>query len=239
MSLALALPTGVTADVEKDSLGGGILPAKTYPGKITLVYMDKSDKGALSVNIHFEEEAGGRTVRQTTYISNQKGEFVYIKDGKTFPLPGYSQMNAFFEATTGKGIAEQETTTKTVKLYIYKDGNGSDQNVEREVFMDLKDHACVAGILLVSEEKATKESNYKDGTGEFREFNEFGKWFDTEGFTATERAGGLEAPVFIHDWKKKFMDQSVVRKAKNPGAASGGKEGAPAGAATTTKSLFA
>ena len=239
MSNSLALPTGVTADQEKDSLGGGILPAKTYPGKIKLVYLDKSDKGAISVNIHFEEEAGGRTVKQTTYISNQKGEYVYVKDGKTFPLPGYSQMNAFFEATTGKGIAEQETTTKTIKLYIFKDGKGGDQLVEREVFMDLQDHACVAGIILVSEEKATKDSNYKDGTGEFREFNEFGKWFDTDGLTATERAGGLTEPVFIHDWKKKFMDQTVVRKAKNPGAAAGGTDGAPAAKAAPSKSLFA
>lgn len=240
MSNSLALPTGVVADVEKDSLGGGVIPAKTYPGKIKLVYMDKSDKGAVSINIHFEEAAGSRTVKQTTYISNQAGAFVYTdKNGKAQPLPGYSQMNAFFEATTGKGIAEQETSAKTIKLYIFKDGKGSEQLVERDVFMALQDHECVAGILLVSEEKATKESNYKDGTGEYREFNEFGKWFDSEGFTATERAGELKDPIFIHDWKKKNMDQTQIRKAKNPGAAAGGTAGAPAAGNTTTKSLFA
>lgn len=234
-----ALPTGVVADVEKDSLGGGVIPANLYPGKLKLVYMDQSESGAKSVNIQFET-AAGQLVRQTIYVSNRAGEFVYVKDGKTFPLPGYSQMNAFFEAVTGKGFADQVTTTKTIKLRIFKDGVGSDQNVEREVFVDLNDEPCAVGILLISEEKATKESGYKDGTGEFREVNEFAKWFDAQGFTTTERAGELKEPVFAADWKKKYKDGTIVRKAKNPGTASGAVAGAPAGAADAPKkSLFA
>lgn len=240
-----ALPTGVVADVEKDSLGGGVVPSNIYAGKLKLVYMDQSASGAKCVNIHFET-AAGQLVRQTVYISNKAGEYVYNKDGKSFPLPGYSQMNAFFEAVTGKGIADQDVQEKTIKIYVHKDGGGSEQNVERDVFMDCDQLACAAGILHISDEKtvANGKTDAKgkpeyEGTGEFREINEFSKWFDAQGFTTTERAGELADPVFAQDWKKKYKDGVTIRKAKIQGANSGAVAGAPAAAAAPKKSLFA
>lgn len=231
---SLSLPTGIKAEEERDSLGSGPVPSNVYAGTVELVYMDKSEGGAMSVNIHFKTD--DRTLRQTVYISNKKGEFTYKdKDGNAKPLPGYSQMNAFFQALTGKGIDQQTLENKTIKIYDFE--AKAEKPVERQVFMDAIRKPLAIGVLLVSEEKTTKESGYKDGTGEFRESNEFDKFFDaSNGLTNVEKKAGDTEPKFLEQWKQKNVGNVKVKKAKNPGTPGGAKAGAPA--AGSAPSLF-
>lgn len=231
------LPSSVVAEEEKDIVAtGGPLEAGVYPGVVELVFLDKAESGAININIHFN--TGSRIVRQTTYISNRSGGFTYHKDGKDHPLPGYSQMDHFFKAVTGKGLNQQATEEKTIKLYDYN--AQKEVPVTRTVFMEALGKPIAAGIIQISEEKTTKESGYKDGTGEFRQYNEFDKWFNAEtGMTRLEELDdSVTEASFIHTWKEKNVGQVKVKKAKNPGAAkTGAMSGAPTPAAATT-SLF-
>jgi hypothetical protein len=236
----LGLASTVKETKETDSLGGKlVLNSSIYKGIINLCYIDKSPKGAINVNIHFKTEAGD-VIRETVYISNQAGGFTY-KDkntGEDVPLPGYSQMNSFFKAVTGKGIAEQSKEEKTIK--VWDNDAKAEVPAQRLVFMDVHNKPIAAGILKISEEKTTKESNYKQGTGEFFDKNEFSKWFDADtGLTTVEKAAGVTNPEFFNDWKTKNEGKVITRKAKIP-AAQGATAGSPASSAAVapTTSLF-
>lgn len=229
MSLDLNLPSNVKTEKERDTLGGGALSTDVYKGIVTLAYLDKSANGATSVNIHFKTDSG-QEVRQTVYISNRNGEFTY-KDkntGEAKPLPGYTQMNAFFEAVTGKGIGQQVMEEKTIKLYDFEEKK--EMPKQRTIFMDAINQPLAIGIVHVQEEKATKESGYKNGTGEFRDINEFDKFFDpTSGLTNVEKQAGETTPAFLKAWKDKKGGKTVIRKAKVSGTGSGAKAGSPVG----------
>lgn len=242
--MSFALPEGVAVEEEKDSLGGGVVVnAEVYKGTLENVYQDKSDGGAISINIHFKME-DGKVLKQVVYISNRAGGFTYNdKNGKAQPLPGYSQMNSFFKAATGKGIAEnQATEEKMVK--IYKDNK--ETPLPRDCFVDAIGTEIAIGILKISEEKTTKsggkDEKGKDiyvGTGEFREINEFDKFFDAaSGLTVVEKLAGAETPEFLAAWKEKNAGKVKVKKAKISGTASGATAGAPAASAAPAKKLF-
>lgn len=235
----LNLPSSVQAEEEKDIVAsGGVLDAAVYKGTVELVYMDKAASGAININIHFNN--GSRVIRQTIYISNKKGGFTYHKDGKDFPLPGYSQVDHFFKAVTSKGIAQQVTEEKTIKIYDYDAKKELPQ--QRTVFMEALGKPMAVGVIKVSEEKTTKDSGYVDGTGEFREYNEFDKWFNAEtGMTRLEELDdSITEATFIHKWKEKNEGKVKVKRAKNPGAAaSGATSGAPTPSESKpTTSLF-
>ncbi len=235
----LNLPSNVVLEEERDSVGGGTLESGVYLGVIELAYLDAAPSGAISVNINFKTDAN-RNVRQTIYISNKKGEFVYKnKDNKDNPLPGYAQMDAFFTAVTGKGIAQQSLEEKVINIYNYDLKKEVPQT--RKVFMDILNKPIAAGILQVSEERTTKDSNYTVGTGEYREFNEFNKWFDADtGLTNVEKKAGETEPKVLELWKTVNKGKKVVRNAATRDTSKAGAPGASNSPANKkpTESLF-
>lgn len=233
----LNLPSNVVLEEERDSIGSGTLASDVYLGEIELAYLDAATSGAINVNISFK--TNNRSVRQTVYISNKAGKFVYKdKEGKEQALPGYAQMDAFFTAVTGKGIAQQTTEEKVINIYNYELKKEMPQT--RKVFMDVLNKPIAAGILEVSEERTTKDSNYTVGTGEYRTFNEFNKWFDAEsGLTNVEKKAGETEAKVLAKWKEANAGKKVVRDAASRDTS---KAGAPSagGAANKkpTESLF-
>ena len=234
----LNLPSNVVLEEERDSVGSGVLDSDVYLGVVELVYLDASASGAISVNISFK--TNNRTVRQTVYISNRKGEFVYRnKDKKDLPLPGYAQMDAFFTAVTGKGLSSQSLEEKVINIYNYDLKKEIPQT--RKVFMDILNKPIAAGILKISEERTTKESNYTVGTGEYRNLNEFNKWFDAEtGLTNVEKKAGETEAKVLENWKKANTGNEVIRNAATRDTS---KAGAPTSSNSAnkkpTESLFA
>ena len=229
----LNLPSDVKVEKERDSVGRGALASDVYKGVVELVYLDKSAGGAISVNIQFKTQ--DQVVNQTVYISNRKGKFTYAGKNGDAPLPGYSQMDAFFTALTGKNLAQQAKEDKVINLYDFE--ARKELPVKREVFIDALNLPIACGITLVKEEKTTKESNYKEGTGEYYTKNEFNKWFDADtGLTAVEKQAGETSPKFLEAWKTKFVGETITRNAKNSGAVKGAP--ATAAAAKPTTSLF-
>ncbi|NRA77146.1 MAG: hypothetical protein HRU18_02965 [Pseudoalteromonas sp.] len=243
MSL-FALPTGVKAEEERDvvSSASGPLATNVYPGTIEMIYLDKSDKGALNYNIIFKTK-DGKTVRETIHYSNRAGDLTYMckKDNVPKPLPGYSQLSAMIEAITGMALTDpdQETETKSIKLMDW--GLRKEVPVEKVVFMNTINVKCEAAIYLNSEEKTTKESGYKDGTGEFREVNRFMKFLDEDGLTTVERKAGKSEAKHKAQWLDKNEGQIKIVKAKNPGTkAAAATAGAPVlgGAAPAASGMF-
>lgn len=235
----LSLPEGMAPEEDKDVLGsGGVLESGVYKGTIEMVYLDASDSGAKRINIHFKR--GESVVKNTTYISARPDDpakpdevrFTYIdkKTGNPKPLPGYSQMNAFFEATTGKGITDQPSEVKMVKVYNYE--AKKELPTEVTVFTGPIGKEIAIGILKISEEKATKESRYKQGTGEFREYNEFAKYFDANnGQTTAEKEAGVSVAEFLPKWKDKHTGKTRVKRAAIPSTTpTGATAGAPTAA---------
>jgi hypothetical protein len=231
------LPDSVKIEEEKDTLGGGggVIESSIVKATIEMVYNDTASSGAKSIVIVAKTDEGN-TIRQTTFISNKAGGYTYTNDKGTYPLPGFSQMSHALEAITGKPLGNtQDIQEKTIKLYDFD--LKKEVPVKRQVFMDTLGKVVKIGVLKVSEEKATKESNYKDGTGEFREYNSFDKWFDAEtDMTVLEQKDdSITEPKFMAKWLEKNEGKVKVIKAKNPGVASGAVSGAPA---TTTSTLF-
>ena len=209
MSLDFALPAGVTVEEERDSVGSsGPLDSGVYTGRIEMIYLDAAPSGAKNFNIIFKQ--GTRTVRQTIYYSNKAGSLTYQckRDNVPKPLPGYSQLSQIIEAVTGKPVTEQDIDTKSIKVFDW--AQRKEVAVEREVFMDTIGVTLKVAILKVSEEKTTKESFYKDGTGEFRELNEFDKFFDEDGISNIERKAGKTEPGFMNTWIKKMLYMLIM-----------------------------
>ena len=218
MSTNFALPAGVKQEEERDSVGSsGPLESGVYDGTIEMVYLGASEKGAKNFTIVFKT-ASGRTVRQTIYYTNRAGELTYMckRDKVPKPLPGYTQLSQIIESITGKPITDgQDIETKSIKEMDWS--VRKEVPVEREVFMDTVGIKMKVAVLKVAEEKTTAESNYKDGTGEFRDINEFDKFFDEDGVSNIERKAGKTEAAFMATWLTKNDAKTKVRKAKNPG----------------------
>ena len=211
----ISLPTNVKKEEEKDVIGGfAPLPAGIYDAMIQMAYLDESASGAKCIVI--KAKIGEKEVSQTTYISNKAGVFTY-KDKQTGdlkPLPGYTQMDTFFVAVTGKGINEQTIEEKVVNIYDY--AARKDVPQKRQVFMDVVKQPIKVGLQQINEEKTTKESGYTDGTGEFRKYNEFAKWFNADsGLTTQEEQAGVTEPTFIKAWEENFANKVITKNAKN------------------------
>lgn len=240
--IELNLPQGVSVEEEQDNLGGAfIIDSGIYKGETETVYLDKAPSGALRVTINFKPNGQNKVIPAVFYISNKNGQFTY-KDkqtGEDRPLPGYSQMDTFFKVTTGKGIAEQVTETKTLSLY-----NPSQQKevpTDVSMFMDAIKKTVVVGVLKISREKTTKESNYTKGNGQFVDVNEFDKFFYEDGRTLKEALEGKNSPEFILKWKEKNTGVIKVKKAKISGGAAntGTTSGMPGAGSTPAIDPFA
>lgn len=232
--MQLDLGNNVKVEKEVDSVGGGgfIVDAGIYQGKLEVVYVDYSDKGAMSINVHFK--ANNKLIKQTVYISSQKGSFTY-KDknsGEEKALPGYADMNALFMALTGKPLNQQTTEAKYVKVW----NRDAKAEVAKEVECFIFDNPeCAVGIRKISDEKTTKNNEGKYvGIGEFRDVNEFDKFFDhATGLTNVEKAAGETDPKFAKKWKETYVGKEDIRKAKISGVPTGAAPGAPVPAGQT------
>lgn len=232
-----SLPQGVKAEAEKDVVGGnGPVKTDIYPGVVEMIYLDTFASGAINANIVFKGETS--TIKEQICISNKAGEFTYKdkKTGEDKPLPGYSQVSSFLEAITGTPITEQVIEEKTIKVYDFE--AKSEVPVKRKVFMNAVNKPMQAAIQELHEEKTTKESDYKEGTGEFYEKNTFIKFLDSDtGRTVLEQRANTEAE-FAAEWLKKNKGKVRTKKAAKSGVANGATAGAPAAAGAATTSLF-
>ena len=202
------------SEKEKDVLGGrSLLPTGLYEGTLDVAYLTKSTGGATAFN--FVVDIGGKKVRDTIYVTNRAGGVTYTKDGKKFPLPGYSLVNALCKLTAGKEIPQLDFEKKLVKVYNFE--QRKEVPTEVDVAVELVGQSVKIGIELHRENKNAKDQagNYVP-TAEIREFNTITRVFHVKtGQTAAEY--NAQAPAeFMALWVKEFDGKVIDKTAKGP-----------------------
>lgn len=214
---------------EKDVLGGrSLLPTGVYDATIDVAYITTSSGGAKAFN--FVLDIDGKKVRETTYVTNKKGEVTYTKDGKKHALPGYSLVNAIAKLTCGKEIPSLVFEKKLVKIWNFE--QKKEVATEVDVAVELVGQQITLGI-----EQHRENKNAKDQTGtyvptaEIREFNTVTRVFH---FTSKQTAAeyNAQAPAeFMALWDKEFKGKLIDKTVKGGVAATATPAGTPAAAA--------
>jgi hypothetical protein len=202
------------SEKEKDVLGGRVLlPTGLYEGTLDVAYLTKSPGGATAFNLVVD--IAGKKVRDTIYVTNKAGGVTYTKDGKKFPLPGYSLINALAKLTAGKEIPQLVFEKKLVKIYNFD--QRKEVPTEVDVAVELVGQPVQIGIEFHRENKNAKDQagNYVP-TAEIREFNTITRVFHVQtGQTANEY--NAQAPAEFKDaWVKEFTGKVIDKTAKGP-----------------------
>jgi hypothetical protein len=223
------------SEKEKDVLGGRtLLPTGLYTGTLDVAYLTKSPGGATAFNLVVDID--GKKVRDTIYVTNRAGGVTYTKDGKKFPLPGYSLVNALAKLTAGKEIPQLVFEKKLVKIYNFD--QRKEVPTEVDVAVELVGQPVKLGIEFHRENKNAKDQagNYVP-TAEIREFNTITRVFHVQ-TDQTAAEYNAQAPAeFMAAWVKEFNGKVIDKTAKGPVAPAAA--GAPATPAAAGKpSLF-
>ncbi|WP_421991754.1 hypothetical protein [Roseococcus sp.] len=211
----------------QDRLGGfQVRETDIYTGPIKMAYAGSSKGGAQNVTLILDLP-GGSEYRETIYITNKKGENWFVnKDDPTkrVALPGFTVMDDICTVTSGKGLAEQDTEAKMVKVYDPDQKKEVPKSVP--VLVELLGLTVSLGIGKLLENKTKLEGNEYVPTAEERSSNVIEKVFHTETkMTCAEARQGLSEGVFWDAWlernKGKERDKRTIKDGQ------GGAAGAP------------
>lgn len=223
----------VGSEKEKDVLGGRtLLPTNVYDGTLDVAYLTKSSGGATAFN--FIVDVDGRKVRDTIYVTNKAGGVTYTKDGKKFPLPGYSLVNALCKLTAGKEIPDLVFEKKLVKLYDFE--QRKEVPTEVDVAVELVGKPVKLGIEHHRENKRAKDqTGAYVPTAEVREFNTITRVFHTQTNQTAAEYNAQSPAEFMAIWVKEF-EGKVIDKTAKTGVAAAAATATPAGPAAATAS---
>lgn len=230
------LKTDTTIENETNNLGAGALDSAIYDFIVDMAYLDKSQGGANSLNLHLKDKSG-KVLRTTLWITSKdaKGNKNYYEiDGKKRYLPGFNQANAIAMLGVGKEISALVPETKSVKVYDFD--LKKEVPKEKQVLMELLGAEISCGVI-----KQVVDTNTKNAQGVYvasgktREENEIDKCFRTsDGMTVAELRAGETLPVFKEKWEAK--NTGTVRN-KSAGKAASTQSGAKP-TTPPTESLF-
>lgn len=201
--------------VSTERVGGGsyLWDSGVHKATIKMVYMDQAKSGAVSFNIILVNDEG-KELREAFWVrsGDSKGnKTFYEKDGKTYPLPGYSTADSMCIAATGKSFADNMANTEKKMVNIYNAEAKKEVPTERPVVMDLLNKSVTVAVHRVIQDK-----NIKNAAGEYvpsgetRMVNECKFFGNAEGKTAEEIAKGAEASKFAA-WAEKNAGKDVDR----------------------------
>lgn len=219
-----------TKTADTDYSGKFTVNTGAYTAKIRLAYLDTSPKGAafVALDVMLNINGKSRQYKEEIYISNRDGELTY-KDkqtGEHKPLPGFVTVDTLCKLAIDKPFAELDTETKKIKIKNRK--TKQDENLDKEILMDLIGAELILGI---TEEKSDHWDADKSAQGETQLKNHISKVFNADGATLPEVEAKAE-PKYLETWKEQNTDKVVDRttsKSKVKGSA--GKpatSGAPA-----------
>jgi len=234
------LPKGVeTQSIER--VGGGFAwESGVYDATVKMVYLNQSASEAVSLNVILENSTG-KELKESFWIKSGKAKgnkTYYTKDGKDFPLPGYSIANSMCVAITGESLPKCMDTAEKKTINIYNPELKKEAPTERPVLMSLVNKPVKVAVHQVVEDKQAKDAsgNYVS-TGESRTVNQCKFFGNTEGKTAEEITTKADAAKF-DKWAEKntgsVIDKTTKSKGSNSAASIMGS--APV---TATGSLFA
>lgn len=211
-----------------DNLGGSFTKESgIYEAVIKMAYAGASKDNARFIQFIFE--LGGKEYKETIYFTNRAGQNSFEKNGKKFPLPGFSTIDDICKVATGQPFSAQDTEDKLVKVYDYS--ARAEVPTLVPVLVDLIGKPVVLAILKITENKKA-DSGQVDAAGkkiyiataDTRDVNTIDKVFNEDGFTIIELAEKAPSPVFQGAWSTR---NSGKTRDKTTPVAAGGKPGAP------------
>lgn len=224
---------------------GGFQPLETdaYTATIKMAYAGQSSGGARNVTL--ELDLGGRSYRETIYITKKTGENYFVKDGKKVPLPGFTTIDDLCMVTVGKPLAEMIGEDKVVNIYDYDAKKELPTTVP--MLTELLGQVATFGIVKNLENKSESDGNGGYTTiADTRDTNTIEKVFHTETkMTVVEARQGADEARFFESWvdrnKGKTRDRREIKDGQGvqtgrPGAS---KTAPQAGNKAPGKSLFA
>jgi hypothetical protein len=235
------LPATVeTQSIER--IGGGFAwESGVYDATVKMVYLNQSASEAVSLNIILENSAG-KELKESFWIKSGKAKgnkTYYTKDGKDYPLPGYSIANSMCVAITGESLPKCMDTAEKKTINIYNPELKKEAPTERPVLMSLVNKPIKVAVHQVVEDKQAKDAsgNYVP-TGDSRTVNECKFFGNSEGKTAEEITTKADAAKF-DKWAEKNTGSVIDKTSKNKGSKSAASIMGSTPATAATGSLFA
>ncbi|ESX17529.1 single-stranded DNA-binding protein [Mesorhizobium sp. LSJC255A00] len=231
----------------QDRLGGfRIHESGPYTGTIKAAYAGTAPGSkAQNVTLIFAPDDGAPEYRETIYVTNKVGENFYTKEGKKYPLPGFTTINDICEMTSGKGLAAQATEDKVMNVYDPESKKEQPKSVP--MLVELTGKKVTLGIIKATKNKQVKNAAgvYED-TAEFRDENFIDKVFHVpSNLTMVEARNKQQEAKFYGSWveqnKGKTQDRRSIKDGQGGQAGRSGRPGAPPKAGDTaakTSSLF-
>ena len=190
-------------DVEKQSIervGGGFAwESGVYDAVVKMVYLNQSASEAVSWNVIIVNSEG-KELREAFWIKSgkAKGNKTYFtKDGKNYPLPGYSLANSMCIAATGEDLDACMKSSEKKTVNIYNVEQKKEVPTERPVIMGLINKPVKVAVHQVVEDRMTKGSNGSyQSTGETRTVNNCKFFGNSDGKTAEEIENNTDAVMF-------------------------------------------
>jgi hypothetical protein len=232
----------------QDRLGGfRVLESGPYLGTIKAMYAGvAANSKAQNVTIIFAPDNGDPEYRETVYVTNKVGENFYTKDGKKYPLPGFTTIDDICQMTTGKPLSAQTAEDKVMNIYDPDQKKELPKTVP--MLVEPLGKKITLGILkkLVNKQVKNAANVYED-TAESREENSIDKVFHhPSNLTMVEAKNKQQEPKFYGSWvevnKGKTQDRRSIKDGQSAQNGRSGRPGAPPKAGDTapkTSSLFA
>ena len=104
----------------QDVVGGGFSPIKSdiYVATIKAAYAGKS-RTSDAQNVSLILDVNGQEHRETLYITNKNKQNFYTKNGKNYPLPGYTTINDICLIAAETPLKEMQGEDKIIKRVEY------------------------------------------------------------------------------------------------------------------------
>ena len=212
-----------------ENIGGSFAwESGVYDATIKMAYLNQSAKEAVSFNIILEKNSGNFSeLRESFWVRSgkEKGNKVtYTKDGKEYPLPGYSIANSLCVAVTGDRLPKCMDSAEKKTVKIWNPEQQKEMPTERPVITSLIGKTVKVAVHQVVEDKQAKnEKGVYVSTGASRTINQCKFFGNAEGKTAEEISEDKPAEKF-DKWAKKntgtVIDRSTSKKKGNNSAAS-------------------
>lgn len=185
-----------------DSLGSGrqVFPSDIYDMKIKYAYAGKSNGGAMFVTVVGNLlTANNAEYQETFYITNKQGVNSFEKNGKRFPLPGFTVIDDMCCFGDKKHLSQQSTEDKIIERYD-AEAKGMVQ-VSVPVITGLTGKTVSVAIRQIKEYKRKKFDDGYKTISETIEINQIDKVFDnTTHKTANEMIDKKEKAEFYDTW---------------------------------------
>ena len=205
-----------------ENIGGSFAwESGVYDATIKMVYLNQSAKEAVSLNIILEKNSGNFSeLRESFWVRSgkEKGNKVtYTKDGKEYPLPGYSIANSLCVAVTGDRLPKCMDSAEKKTVKIWNPDQQKEMPTERPVITSLIGKTVKVAVHQVVEDKQAKnEKGVYVSTGASRTINQCKFFGNAEGKTAEEITNGDTAARF-DKWAQKNTGTVIDKSTKGKG----------------------